>query len=198
MLAERAAWDYTRTHRDIELAVINPTGIFGPQPGIRPSASVGLVKAMLTGQMPVVPVMYFGVVDVRDVVDLHLRGLPSTELTIEQVLEAAKTQPALRDAAVLQGRIPVISNKRPVRYWAGSPGASPTRSWRRPMTSSEMACPGPPATERPHTALTSVTGGHADDGLGGVHGRVALRSRLTRSLRTPAHFATVRNRPTRR
>ncbi|MFE1961666.1 MerR family transcriptional regulator [Streptomyces sp. NPDC059479] len=150
VLAERAAWDYVHTHGDIELTVVNPTGIFGPQLGNRPSGSVGLVKGMLTGQMPVVPVMYFGVVDVRDVADLHLRAmlhpkaagerfiavsgssisffgmarilrehfpaaaglLPSAELTIEQVREAAKTEPALRDAAALRGRIPVISNEK--------------------------------------------------------------------------------------
>ncbi|WP_329446208.1 NAD-dependent epimerase/dehydratase family protein [Streptomyces canus] len=158
VLAERAAWDYVRTHPDIELAVVNPTGIFGPRLGNRPSASVGLVKGMLTGQMPVVPVMYFGVVDVRDVVDLHLRAmlhpkaagerfiavsgpsisllgmaqilrehfptaadlLPAAELTIEQVRKAAKTEPALRDAAALGGRIPVISNEkaRSVLQWS--------------------------------------------------------------------------------
>ncbi|MGW3870383.1 NAD-dependent epimerase/dehydratase family protein [Streptomyces sp. NPDC005069] len=38
--------------------------------------------------------------------------LPSAELTIEQVHEAAKTEPTLREAASLQGRIPVISNKK--------------------------------------------------------------------------------------
>ncbi|WP_346345943.1 NAD-dependent epimerase/dehydratase family protein [Streptomyces sp. SID5789] len=150
VLAERAAWDYVRARGDIELTVINPTGIFGPQLGDRPSASVGLVKRMLAGQMPVVPIMYFGVVDVRDVVDLHLRAmvhpkaagerflavggpsvslfgmaqilrehfpaaadlLPAVELTVEQVREAAKTTPALRDAAALHGRIPVISNEK--------------------------------------------------------------------------------------
>ncbi|MFG3318173.1 NAD-dependent epimerase/dehydratase family protein [Streptomyces sp. NPDC048171] len=150
VLAERAAWDYVRARGDIELTVINPTGIFGPQLGDRPSASVGLVKRMLAGQMPVVPIMYFGVVDVRDVVDLHLRAmvhpkaagerflavggpsvslfgmaqilrehfpaaadlLPAVELTVEQVREAAKTTPALRDAAALHGRVPVISNEK--------------------------------------------------------------------------------------
>ncbi|MGW2173773.1 NAD-dependent epimerase/dehydratase family protein [Streptomyces sp. NPDC001705] len=150
VLAERAAWDYVRARGGIELTVINPTGIFGPQLGDRPSASLGLVKRMLAGRMPVVPIMYFGVVDVRDVVDLHLRAmvhpkaagerflavggpsvslfgmarilrehfpaaadlLPSVELTVEQVREAAKTTPALRDAAALHGRIPVISNEK--------------------------------------------------------------------------------------
>jgi dihydroflavonol-4-reductase len=115
----------------------------------RPSGSIGLVKAMLNGEMPVVPVMYFGVVDVRDVVDLHVRAmlhpraagerfiankesssffglanilrehfpavadkLPVKELTIEEVREAAKTEPALPAAAVLAGRTPVISNDK--------------------------------------------------------------------------------------
>jgi len=150
VLAERAAWDDVRTHGGVELTVINPTGIFGPLLGDRPSGSVGLVRDMMTGQMPTVPVMYFGVVDVRDVVDLHLRAmlhpkaagerfiavggpsvsffgmaqilrehfpaaaalLPSVELTVEQVREAAKTQPALQSAATLRGRIPVISNDK--------------------------------------------------------------------------------------
>lgn len=150
VLAERAAWDYVSAHGGVELTVVNPTGIFGPQLDDRPSGSVGLVRAMLSGQLPVVPVMYFGVVDVRDVVDLHLRAmvhpraagerfiavsgssislfgmarvlreqypaaadrLPSAELTVEQVREAAKTRPALRDAAALRGRIPVISNDK--------------------------------------------------------------------------------------
>ncbi|WP_431969101.1 SDR family oxidoreductase [Actinacidiphila sp. bgisy160] len=149
IVAETAAWDYVRTHGDIELVVINPTGIFGPQLLDRPSGSIGLIKAMLNGHMPVVPVMHFGVVDVRDVVDLHLRAmlhpraagerfiatkessslfglanilrehfpafaekLPAKELTIEEVREAAKTEPALREAAVLAGRIPVISNDK--------------------------------------------------------------------------------------
>ncbi|MET9111034.1 NAD-dependent epimerase/dehydratase family protein [Streptomyces zhihengii] len=150
VLAERAAWDFVRAEGGVELAVVNPTGIFGPMLGDRPSASVGLVRAMLSGQMPVVPVMYFGVVDVRDVVDLHVRAmlspeaagerflgvsgpavslfdvagilrdhfpaaadvLPGTELTIEEVEEAAMTQPAFREAAALKGRIPVISNEK--------------------------------------------------------------------------------------
>ncbi|MFB7997155.1 SDR family oxidoreductase [Streptomyces sp. NPDC056002] len=75
-LAERAAWDFVETEGGgLELSVINPSGIFGPLLGPNPSASVGLVKAMLDGSMPVVPPVYFGVVDVRDVADLHVRAL---------------------------------------------------------------------------------------------------------------------------
>ncbi|MBL7253120.1 NAD-dependent epimerase/dehydratase family protein [Paractinoplanes lichenicola] len=74
-VAERAAWDYVADQPGLELAVINPTGIFGPVLDHKLSASIGLVKAMLEGSMPVVPRQYFGVVDVRDVVDLHLRAM---------------------------------------------------------------------------------------------------------------------------
>jgi dihydroflavonol-4-reductase len=77
-VAERAAWDFVAAEGGaLELAVVNPTGIFGPALGPQLSGSVGLVKAMLTGQMPAVPRTYFGVVDVRDVVDLHLRAMIS-------------------------------------------------------------------------------------------------------------------------
>ncbi|MFF5214763.1 NAD-dependent epimerase/dehydratase family protein [Micromonospora sp. NPDC000442] len=149
-LAELAAWDFARQHDGFELSVVNPTGIFGPLLGPKLSASTGLVKAFMDGSTPVVPRMYFGVVDVRDVVDLHLRAmrhpaaagerfigvagpaasfhdlvqmigrhlpaladrLPSRELTIEEVREAAKTEPALGEAARLDGQVPVISNAK--------------------------------------------------------------------------------------
>ncbi|WP_127503022.1 NAD-dependent epimerase/dehydratase family protein [Actinoplanes solisilvae] len=75
VVAERAAWDYVAEHGGLELAVVNPVGIFGPLLGTKLSASTGLVKAFLDGSTPVVPRMYFGVVDVRDVVDLHFRAM---------------------------------------------------------------------------------------------------------------------------
>ncbi|MFK4246215.1 NAD-dependent epimerase/dehydratase family protein [Micromonospora chokoriensis] len=160
-LAERAAWDYVRENGGVELSVVNPTGIFGPLLGPRVSASTGLVQAFLTGAMPVVPRMHFGVVDVRDVVDLHLRAMvhpdaagerfigvggpsisfldmaqmlarhlpsmadrvPARELTDEEVLRAAATEPALREAAALGGQVPVISNDkaRTVLGWRPRP-----------------------------------------------------------------------------
>jgi nucleoside-diphosphate-sugar epimerase len=159
VVAERAAWDYVRDQGGPELTVVNPTGIFGPLLSDRLSASTGLVKAFLDGTMPVVPRMYFGVVDVRDVVDLHLRAMlspaaagerflgvggpavsffgmgqilarhlpdfaarvPATELTDEQVREAAKTDPRLRDAAGLRGQIPRISNEKARRLLGWEP-----------------------------------------------------------------------------
>ena len=75
-LAERAAWDFiAREGNGLELAVINPTGVFGPVLHKDFAGSISLLKRMLDGAMPAVPKLLFGVVDVRDVADLHLRAM---------------------------------------------------------------------------------------------------------------------------
>jgi dihydroflavonol-4-reductase len=75
-LAERAAWDFVaREGGGLELSVVNPAGIFGPVLGPDFSGSIEIVKSLLDGAMPAVPRVYFGVVDVRDVADLHLRAM---------------------------------------------------------------------------------------------------------------------------
>ena len=75
-IAERAAWDLVETWKGTtELTVINPVGIFGPALGAKLSVSLGFVKALLDGAMPVVPRQIFGIVDVRDAADLHIRAM---------------------------------------------------------------------------------------------------------------------------
>jgi dihydroflavonol-4-reductase len=80
-IAERAAWDFMAAEgRSLELSVVNPAGIFGPVLGPDYSPSIELIKRLMDG-MPGAPRLYFGVVDVRDVADLHLRAMthPSAE-----------------------------------------------------------------------------------------------------------------------
>ena len=53
-LAERAAWDFIEREGDgMELAVVNPVGIFGPALNGDLSTSIELVKRMLEGKLPV-------------------------------------------------------------------------------------------------------------------------------------------------
>ena len=53
-LAERAAWDFVeREGNGMELAVVNPVGIFGPALNGDLSTSIKLVKQMLEGACPV-------------------------------------------------------------------------------------------------------------------------------------------------
>jgi len=89
-LAERAAWDFVAGEgRGLELAVINPVAIFGPVLGSDYASSVVLLKRLLDGSLPVCPRLWFGVVDVRDVADLHLRAMTAPEANGERFLAVA-------------------------------------------------------------------------------------------------------------
>lgn len=75
-VAERAAWDFVeREGQGMELAVVNPVGVFGPVLGPDYSTSILLAKRLLDGALPGCPQIWLGVVDVRDVADLHLRAM---------------------------------------------------------------------------------------------------------------------------
>jgi nucleoside-diphosphate-sugar epimerase len=75
-IAERAAWDFVaREGGALELAVVNPVGVFGPVLGPDYSASIHIVQRMLDGALPGSPRLSFGIVDVRDLADLHLRAM---------------------------------------------------------------------------------------------------------------------------
>ncbi len=92
-IAERAAWDFmAREGGSLELAVINPVGIFGPVLGRDYSSSIELVRRLLDGSMPVVPRLFFGVVDVRDVAVLHVVAMTSPAAAGERFLAAAGEQ----------------------------------------------------------------------------------------------------------
>jgi dihydroflavonol-4-reductase len=87
VIAEAAAWDFVRREGGgLELTVINPTGIFGPVLSPRLSSSVAMVKAMLDGAHPPVPRLYFGVVDVRDTAELHVRAMTQPKAAGERFL----------------------------------------------------------------------------------------------------------------
>ncbi len=75
-MSERAAWSLARASRRWDLVVINPSLVIGP--AINPhatSASVNLVRQLGNGKFKAgVPALAFGVVDVRDVADAHVRA----------------------------------------------------------------------------------------------------------------------------
>ncbi|WP_221393653.1 aldehyde reductase [Dyadobacter sp. NIV53] len=75
-VAELAAWDFVRSEGgDLELSVINPVGIFGPVLGHSYSASIELVKGIMKGDIKENSLFTFGVVDVRDVADIHITAM---------------------------------------------------------------------------------------------------------------------------
>ena len=89
-LAERAAWDFiAKEGNGLELAVVNPVGVFGPVLGADYATSILIVQKMMDGAIPGCPRVYFGAVDVRDVVDLHLRAMTNPAAKGERFLALA-------------------------------------------------------------------------------------------------------------
>jgi nucleoside-diphosphate-sugar epimerase len=101
-LAERAAWDFiARESGALELSVINPVAVLGPVLGPDYSSSIQIVQRMMDGGLPGCPQLYFGVVDVRDVADLHIRAMTNPAAKGERFLALAGDVMSLRDIAVV-------------------------------------------------------------------------------------------------
>jgi len=116
-LAERAAWDFmAREGGGMELSVVNPVGVFGPVMGADFSTSIEIVKRMLDGQLPAVPRLTFGVVDVRDVADLHLLAMTRPEAAGERFLAVAGQFVSLREIGLmLKRRLGQAARRVPTR-----------------------------------------------------------------------------------
>jgi dihydroflavonol-4-reductase len=99
-LAERAAWDFIATEGGrLELAVVNPVGIFGPVLGSDHSTSTEFVQRMMNGAMPGLPRLSFGVVDARDVADLHVRAMTNPAAKGERFLAVSGDFMTVREIA---------------------------------------------------------------------------------------------------
>ncbi|MFT3896485.1 MAG: aldehyde reductase [Thermomonas sp.] len=116
-LAERAAWDFiAREGGGLELATVNPVGVFGPVLGPDFATSILLVQRLLAGALPGCPKLRFGVVDVRDVVDLHLRAMAHPAANGERFLAVAGDFMLVRDIALaLKRRMGDAAKRVPTR-----------------------------------------------------------------------------------
>jgi dihydroflavonol-4-reductase len=116
-LAERAAWDFiAKEGGSLELSVVNPVGVFGPVLGPDYSTSILLVQRLMDGAMPGCPRLYFGVVDVRDVADLHIRAMTHPAAKGERFLSVAGDFMSILDIAkVLKERMGASAKRVPTR-----------------------------------------------------------------------------------
>ena len=115
-IAERAAWDFIEHHGgDMQLVVINPTFILGPTLTTEVRSSLQRTKMMLDGTMAVVPRQRFGVADVRDVADLHIRAMAAPEAAGKRFLALADgpTISWLRMAQILRDRLGSLAKRVP-------------------------------------------------------------------------------------
>ncbi|MBA4851272.1 aldehyde reductase [Emticicia sp. BO119] len=87
VMAEKAAWEFMeREGGKLELSVINPVGIFGPAFTAKLSSGFELLLKILDGSMKAIPNMTLSIVDVRDLVDLHIRAMTNPAANGERFL----------------------------------------------------------------------------------------------------------------
>jgi dihydroflavonol-4-reductase len=114
-LAERAAWDFLRNEGgQLELSVVNPVGVFGPVLGADYSTSILIVQRLMDGALPGCPQLHVGVVDVRDVADLHLRAMTDPAARGERFLAVAGDFLSMQQIArVLKRRLGAAASRVP-------------------------------------------------------------------------------------
>lgn len=118
-LAERAAWDFVYGEGGgdgLELATVNPVAILGPVLGPDRSTSIQLVQRLLDGGMPGVPQLSYGIVDVRDVADLHLRAMTHPAAAGERFLAIGSGFSSMADIAqILKANLGDRASRVPTR-----------------------------------------------------------------------------------
>ena len=116
-VAERAAWDFVaREGGALELAVVNPVGVFGPVLGPDYSPSILIVQRLMDGAMPGCPRLCFGIVDVRDVANLHIRAMTHPAAKGERFLAVAGDFMSIVDIAkVLKSHLGTAAKRVPTR-----------------------------------------------------------------------------------
>ncbi|MFJ9760369.1 NAD-dependent epimerase/dehydratase family protein [Streptomyces sp. NPDC101149] len=111
-VAERAAWDFVQEHDGpTELTTVLPGAVFGPVLTTSTIGSVGIVGRMLSGAMRGIPRIGLEIVDVRDLVDVHIRAMTAPQAAGERFLATgeflwmSEMAHVLRDGLGADGRL---------------------------------------------------------------------------------------------
>ncbi|WP_272949104.1 NAD-dependent epimerase/dehydratase family protein [Kribbella pittospori] len=115
-LAEKAVWDFMEGYDGpTQLTTVLPGAVFGP---ILTSDNVGttqIIQRMLMGKMPGTPKIGLEVVDVRDLVELHIRAMVAPEAAGQRFLGTGEFVWMREIAAALKEALGPQAAKVPTR-----------------------------------------------------------------------------------
>lgn len=115
-IAERAARDWMAAEGgSMEYVSVNPAAVLGPVLSADFSGSIEIITRLLSGALPGLPNFGFGVVDVRDVADLHVRAMTAADMNGERFIASGPFM-MMRDVArILRERLGDEARKVPTR-----------------------------------------------------------------------------------
>jgi dihydroflavonol-4-reductase len=115
-IAERAARDWVAAEgASMEFVTVNPALVLGPLQSGDFSTSLEAIKKLLEGSMPGLPNLGFGVVDVRDVADMHVRCLTMPDMAGERFICSGPFMLLADIGAILRARLGAQGRKVPTR-----------------------------------------------------------------------------------
>jgi dihydroflavonol-4-reductase len=115
-IAERAARDWVKAEGgDMVFCTINPSLVLGPVMSADYSTSVEVVQKLLSGALPGCPNLGFGMVDVRDVADIHVRALTADAMAGERFIASGPSMKMIDIAHMLKAKLGPQARKVPAR-----------------------------------------------------------------------------------
>ncbi|MGJ3647554.1 SDR family oxidoreductase [Sphingomonas sp. GlSt437] len=115
-IAERAARDWMAAEGgEMEYCSVNPAAVLGPVLSADFSGSIEIITRLVSGALPGLPNFGFGVVDVRDVADLHVKALTAPNMNGERFIASGPFMMMKDVAAVLRARLGADARKVPTR-----------------------------------------------------------------------------------
>lgn len=115
-VAEHAARDWMKAEgHEMEFASVNPAAVFGPLLSDDLSTSIEVVKQLLEGKVPMCPDVGFGIIDVRDVADMHYRALTVEGIKDERFVCSGPFLKFIDVANILKANLGEQARKVPTR-----------------------------------------------------------------------------------
>ncbi|AUW57172.1 epimerase [Sphingobium sp. SCG-1] len=115
-LAERAVWAFMANQSGpTTLSTVLPVAVAGPTLNPDNHHSTALVERMLNGSLPRFPRIGFGIVDVRDVADLHIRAMTVPEAAGERFIAASEFVWLADVAKILRSELGETAKKVPTK-----------------------------------------------------------------------------------
>ena len=112
-LAERAAWEFAAAHPALEMVTVLTSMVIGPVLTPENMGSVQLIWRLIAGKVPGNPRLGFTLVDVRDVVDVHLRAMTTPEAKGERFIVANRFMWMADVSKILRERLGAKAAKVP-------------------------------------------------------------------------------------
>jgi dihydroflavonol-4-reductase len=115
-LAERAAWEFMNSHAGtMALTTVLPGAVFGPLLTPESASSTEVIARLLQGRVPANPRFGLQIVDVRDLVDLHIRAMTHPQAAGERFLAVGDFMWMSEISRTLREQLGARASKVPTR-----------------------------------------------------------------------------------